>query len=52
MVSFHVDSDLDILFKKLTAQIGARPGLRTLLRFETDRHFQSFIIKIQQLTLD
>ena len=27
MLSFHVDSDLDMLFEKLTAQIGARPGL-------------------------
>ena len=29
MFSFHVDSDLDILFEKLTAQISARPGLGT-----------------------
>ena len=35
MFSFHVDSDLDILFEKLTPQIGAQPGLGIQLCFET-----------------
>ena len=34
MFSFHGDPDLDVLFEKLTEQIGARLGLETLLRFE------------------
>ena len=34
MFSFHVDPDLDTLFEKLTAQIGARPGLGTQLCLE------------------
>ena len=45
MFSFHVDLDLDVLFEKLTAQIGARPGLGT-------QHcdLSVDIVKIQQLT--
>ena len=34
MFSFHVSPDLDILFKKFIAQIGAQLGLGTLLRFD------------------
>ena len=34
MFHIHVDPDLDILSKKLKAQIGVRPDLGTQLRFE------------------
>ena len=34
MFSFYLGPDIDILFEKLTAQIGTRLGLGTLLRFE------------------
>ena len=34
MFSFHVDPELDILFEKLAAQIGARLGLGTQLCFK------------------
>ena len=51
MFSFYVNPDLDILFEKLTAQIDARLGLRTLLRFEAPGNIWVDIIKMQQLTL-
>ena len=35
MFSFHVGPGLDILFEKLTAQIGSQLGLGTLLCFKT-----------------
>ena len=49
MFSFHVDPDLDILFEKSTAQIGARPGLGTQLRFEAPGDLWVDIVKMQQL---
>ena len=49
--SFHVDSDLDILFETLTAQIGSRPGLGTLLCFEAPGDCWVGIVKMQRLTL-
>ena len=33
MFSFHIDSDFDILFEKLTAQIGIMPNLGTQPHF-------------------
>ena len=51
MFSFHIGPDLDILFEKLTAQIGARLGLETLLRFEAPGDLRFDIFKMQQLTL-
>ena len=51
MFSFHIGPDLDILFEKLTAQIGARLGLETLLRFEAPGDLRFDILKMQQLTL-
>ena len=51
MFSFHLDLDLDILFEKLTAQIGARLGLGTLLCFEAPGDLWVNIVKMQQLTL-
>ena len=50
MFSFHVDPDLDILFEKLTAQIGARLGLGTLFLFETPGDLWVDIVKMQLLT--
>ena len=50
MFSFHVDPNLDILFEKLTAQIGARPGLETQLCFEAPGDLWVDIVKMQQLT--
>ena len=50
MFSFHVGPDLDILFEKLAAQISARLGLGTLLRFEAPGDLQVDIVKMQQLT--
>ena len=50
MFSFHVNPDLDILFEKLTAQIGARPGLETQLCFEASGDLWVDIAKMQQLT--
>ena len=52
MFSFHVDPDLAILIEKLTAQIGARLGLGTLLWFETPGDVWVDIVKMQRLTLD
>ena len=49
MFSFHHGPDIDILFEKLTAQIGARLGLGTLLRFEAPTDLRSDIVKMQQL---
>ena len=51
MFSFHVDSGLDILFEKLTAQIGARLGLGTQLRFEAPSDLWVACFKIQCLKL-
>ena len=51
MFSFHLGPDLDILFEKLTAQIGARLGLGILLRFEAPGDLRVNIVKMQQLTL-
>ena len=51
MFSFHVDPDLDILFQKLTAQVGVRPGLGTQLHFKTPSFLQVEIVKMQQSTL-
>ena len=50
MFSFHVEADLAILFEKLTAHIGARPGLETQLRFKAPSDLQVDIGKMQQLT--
>ena len=50
-VQFHVDPDLDILFEKLTTQIGALLGLRTQLQFETCCELRVNIVKMHQLTL-
>ena len=50
MFSFHVEPDLDILFK-LTAQIGAGPGLGTQLCFKAPCDLWVDIVKMQQLTL-
>ena len=51
MFSFHVDPDLDILCEKLTAQIGAQPGLGTKLCFEAPGDLWVDIVKMQRLTL-
>ena len=48
---FHVDTDLDILFEKLTAQIVAWRHLGTQLPFETPGDIWVNIGKIQQLIL-
>ena len=50
--SFHVDLDLDILFEKLTAQIGAWLGLGTLLHFEASGRLLVNFVKMQRLILD
>ena len=49
MFSFHGDPDVDVLFEKLTEQIGARLGLGTLLRFEAPCDPRINIVKMQQL---
>ena len=46
MFSFHVDPDLDILFEKLTVQIGVRLGLVPLLLFEAPGDFWVDIVKM------
>ena len=51
MFSFHDDPDPDILLEKLTAQISARLGLGTLLRFEAPSDLRIDIVKMQQSTL-
>ena len=51
MFSFHVDPDLDILFEKLIAQIGARLGLGAQLCFEAPGDLWIDIVKMQRLTL-
>ena len=51
MLTFHVDRDLDMLFERLTAQIGARLGLGAQLRFKAPSDRQVDIVKMQQLTL-
>ena len=51
MFSSHVDPDFDTLFEKLTAQIGARLGLGTQLRFEAFGDLWINIVKMQQLRL-
>ena len=48
MFSFHVDPDPDMLFEKLTAQIGARPGLGTKVCFEAPSDLWVHIVKMQQ----
>ena len=50
MLIFYIDTDLDILFEKLTAQIGARLGLGTRLCFEAPGDFRANIVKIQRLS--
>ena len=50
MFNFHVYPDLDILFEKLTAQIGAPPGLGTQLCFEASSDLWVNIVKMQGLT--
>ena len=51
MFSFYVDPNLDILFEKLTVQIGARPGLGIRLCFEAPGDIWVDIVKMQRLTL-
>ena len=51
MLHIHVDPDLDELFKKLTAQIGAQPGLGAQLLFEAPSDLRVNIDKTQRLTL-
>ena len=48
--SFHVDPDLDILFDKLSTQIGARLGLGTQPRFEAPGDLWVDVFKMQRLT--
>ena len=50
MFSFHVDPDLDILFEKLTAQIGSQLGTETQLCFEAPGDLWVDIVKMQRLT--
>ena len=50
MFSFHVNSDLDILIEKLTAQIGPGPRLETRLGFEAPSDLWVNIFKMQRLT--
>ena len=47
MFSFHADPDLDILFEMLTAQIGARLALGTLLGFQVPSDYWVDIVKMQ-----
>ena len=49
MFSFHID--FDIVFEKLTAQIGARQRLVTQLRFEAPGDLWVNIVKVQKLIL-
>ena len=49
MFNVHLGPDSDILFEKITTQIGARLALRTLLRFEAPSDLWVDIIKMQQL---
>ena len=49
MFCFHLCPDIDILFEKLTGQIGARLGVGTLLRFEAPSGLRVDIVKMQQL---
>ena len=51
MFSFHVEPNLDVLFEKLTAQIGARQGLGIQLCFEVPGDIWVDIVKMQRLTL-
>ena len=51
MFTLHADFDFGILFEKLTAQIGAWPGLGTQLRFEAPGYLWVDIIKMHWLTL-
>ena len=52
MFSFHVDSELDISFEELTAQIGARLGSETQLCFEPPfSYLRVDIVKMQRITL-
>ena len=44
MFGFYVDLNLEILFEKLTAQIGAWPGLETQLLFEARCDLQVEIV--------
>ena len=50
MFSFHVNLNLDILFEKLTAQIGVPLGLGKEFRFAGPRDLWVDIVKIQGLT--
>ena len=49
MFSFNFWPDIDILFEKLTAQIGPWLGLETLLRFEAPSDLRVDIVKMQQM---
>ena len=46
MFSFLVEPDLDILFEKSIAEIGARSSLETQLRFETPGELRTNIFKM------
>ena len=50
MFTFHVAPDFDMLFEKLTAQVGARPGLGTQLRFDVPGDLWIDIVKMQRST--
>ena len=47
MFSFHFGSDIDILFEKLTAQIGAWLGFGTLPHFEAPSDLGVDIVEMQ-----
>ena len=49
MFSFHVSPQLEILFEKLTAQIGPRLGLGTLSHFEAPGDLWVNIVKMERL---
>ena len=49
MFSFLVEPDLDKLFEKSIAEIGARSSLETQLRFETPGELRTNIFRIQRL---
>ena len=49
MFSFHDDPDLHTYFEKLTAQIGARPGLGTRHCLEAPGDLRVNIVKMQRL---
>ena len=51
MFSFLVGPDLDILFEKLTGQIGARPGLGIPLLFEVSSELRVSTVNTLQLAL-